>query len=212
MVNVNFRIGYEITKDRIINFFKDFGYTHRGLNKTAIKIEDEYIPTDEFIRNTNSGRFHLFIALGQKYSGKEKYPQVKIFLHYDIVKNVNSKVRHFPDSKESRNMKEIFRIEKKLVMENIGFLEEKDRNCAHTTLEYSYKPELLKTLKKDYKRYDKGKYRKRFNSSQCVISIIEQEPYIHIICVYATIINREHILNKKKSEKELERIFSLINM
>lgn len=93
-----------------------------------------------------------------------------------------------------------------MVKKGIGFLEEKDKKCAHHTLKSLYKKKLLKEISRDYERYDKGKYRKRFNSSQCVISLIEQNGYIHIVCVYAKIKGKEHNLNRKKSEKELERI------
>jgi len=210
MVSVNFRIGYEIEHDRIIKFFKDFGYILKRTNMTAIRVEDEYIPTEEFVRCTQSGRFHLFIAFGQKYSGTELYPQVKIFLHYDIVKTIKGHIKHFPDRNECRNFREIYRIEKKLISENIGFLEEKDRNCTHMTMEISKLSKFRDIILGDYEKYEKGKYRKRFNSSQYAISIIEQEPYVHIVCVYAKIVNKEHILDKRKSDKELERIILLI--
>lgn len=210
MVCVNFRIEYGIKNERIIDFFKEIGYSYRRLNKKSVSVEEIFISTEEFIRKTNSGQFHLFISFGQKYSGSEGYPQVKVFLHYDIIKRINGKEKHIPDSNERRNLKEIYRIEKEMIKRYIGFLEEKYRNCAHLTLKITYKDKLMEIIRKEYIRYDKGKFRRKLNNSQFVISIIDQNPYIHIICVYAKIVNRNHILKKKMSEKEIQRIKGLI--
>jgi len=209
MVCVNYRIEYEVKIEEIIDFFKEIGYIYRRLNNKAVSVEEIFISTYEFIRKKNSGQFHLFISFGQKYSGSEAYPQVKVFLHYDIFKIVKDKERHFPDTNERRNMKEIYRIEKELIKKNIGFLEEKDRNCAHATVKITLKEKIMVEILSKYRRYERGKYRRRFNSSQYVINLIEQDPYIHIICVYAKILNKEHILIKVRSEKELKRILSI---
>lgn len=85
MVSVNYRIVYGIENEKIIDFFKEIGYSYRRSNKKAVKVEVEYIPTEEFLKYTNSGRFHLFITFGKKNSGTEAYPQVKVFLHFDVI-------------------------------------------------------------------------------------------------------------------------------
>ena len=120
MVCINYRIEYGIKNEKIIDFFKEIGYTYRRLNNKAVSVEEIFIPTTEFIRKTNSGQFHLFISFGQKYSGSEDYPQVKVFLHYDIIKLKNNKEKHFPDCNERRNLKEIYRIEKEMAKKYIG--------------------------------------------------------------------------------------------
>jgi len=155
MVSINFRINYEVRKEEINNSLRNSGYEYIGVNNKAIKVKDEYLNTEVFIRNTKNGRYHLFTAHGKKYSGTEEYPQLKVFLHYDIKKIIKGKERHINDSNERRNMKEILKIENQLVSTNIGFLEEKDKKCAHTTIELKDKDTLLKILNKEFKSYDK---------------------------------------------------------
>lgn len=82
-------------------------------------------------------------------------------------------------------MDEIYKIEKQFVSANIGFLEDKDRSCAHTTVELKDKGKLLKILNEEFESYYKWKFRKKFNSSQCTISLFEQENFMHIVCVLA---------------------------
>ncbi len=206
MVSVNFRINYGIKKLDIFNCLNNMGYEHIGTKNSSIKVEDEYLNTDVFVRNTKNGRYHLYFTLGKKYSGTEEYPQLKVFLHYDIKKVIKGKEKHFHDKNEERNIREIYKIEKKLVKAKIGFLEIKDRMCAHTTIDLEDKNKLLEILQTDFKRYDKGKYRKRYNSSQCTIALFEQEKFIHIVCVYAQIVGKEHDLIKSKAISKLRNI------
>ena len=135
MVSVNFRINYGIKKEEIFNSLRNIGYEHIGSKNTSIKVEDEYLNTDIFIENTKNGRYHLYSILGKKYSGTEEYPQLKVFLHYDIKKVIKGKEKHIHDKNEERNMREIYKIEKKLIKAKIGFLEIKDKMCAHTTID-----------------------------------------------------------------------------
>ena len=74
MVSINFRINYGISKEEINNALKNIGYENIGVNSKAIKVKDEYLTTEVFIRNTTNGRYHLFTAHGKKYSGSEEYP------------------------------------------------------------------------------------------------------------------------------------------
>ena len=54
MVSVNFRVNYGIKKEDILNFLKNIGYEHIGTNSTSIKVEDEYLNTDIFVKNTRN--------------------------------------------------------------------------------------------------------------------------------------------------------------
>ena len=206
MVSVNFRVNYGIKKEDILNFLKNIGYEHIGTNSTSIKVEDEYLNTDIFVKNTQNGRYHLYLAFGKKYSGSEEYPQLKVFLHYDIKKVVKGKEKHFHDKNEERNMREIYKIEVKIINAKIGFLEIKDKMCAHTTIDLTDENKLMEILQTDFKKYDKGKYRKKYNSSQCTIALYEQEKFIHIICVYAKIVGKDHDLIRFKAISELKNI------
>ncbi len=206
MVSVNFRVNYGIKKESILNFLKNIGYEHIGTNSTSIKVEDEYLNTDIFVRNTRNGRYHLYFTLGKKYSGTEDYPQLKVFLHYDIKKVIKGKEKHLHDKNEERNMREIYKIEKKIIKAKIGFLEIKDKMCAHTTIDSKDENKLMEILQRDFKKYDKGKYRKKYNSSQCTIALFEQEKFIHIVCVYAKIVGKDHKLIRSNAVVELKNI------
>jgi len=206
MVSVNFRINYGIKKEVIFNCLKNVGYEHIGTNNSSIKVEDEYLNTDIFVRNTKNGRYHLHLAFGKKYSGSEEYPQLKVFLHFDIKKVIKGKEKHLHDKNEERNMKEIYKIEEKIIKAKIGFLEIKDKMCAHTTIDLKDENKLLAILQTDFKKYDKGKYRKRYNLSQCTIALFEQEKFIHIVCVYAKIVGKDHDLIRSKAISELKNI------
>ncbi|MBA7533361.1 hypothetical protein ES705_25599 [subsurface metagenome] len=210
MVSVNFRLNYGIKKEDIFIFLKNIDYEHIGTNNSSIKVEDEYLNTDIFVRNTKNGRYHLHLAFGKKYSGSEEYPQLKVFLHFDIKKVIKGKEKHIHDKNEERNMKEIYKIEEKIIKAKIGFLEMKDKMCAHTTIDLKDKNKLLEILQTDFKKYDKGKYRKKYNSSQCTIALYEQEKFIHIICVYANIVGVDHELIRFKAISKLKNIIQKI--
>lgn len=211
MVRVNFRMNDGIENQQILQFFKDIGYEHIASENKSIKVEDEIIPTEVFVRNTQSGRYHLNIAFGNKYSGHIKFPQVKVFAHFDINKIIGGKEKHIPDRNEKRNLKEMYRIGKKIEAKKLGFLEEKDQKCAHGTLNGENKNQLMEFLKaENYKRYAIGKYRKRLNGAQFTLAIFEQEKYIHIVCVYAKIVRGYHNLNKYKALEEIKRIEQFI--
>jgi len=205
---INFRINYEIEQENVIQMMQKMGYLYRGENNKALKIEDTPLLSHEFIRNTKKGRYHLFIVFGEKDSGTEDYPQAKVFAHFDIIKYKKGKERHFPDLNEKRVFREIYRIEEKLIKNGIGFLEDKDRYCAHRTIRVENLTELLKILNKEYSKYKKGKYRKRFHQYQIVINLIEQDPYLHIVLVYADTSYKEHLLLKKRAKNELKNLLS----
>ncbi|KKN64288.1 hypothetical protein LCGC14_0493330 [marine sediment metagenome] len=207
MVRVNFRKNYEIENEKIIKFFKDIGYEHIGSNNQTIKVEDEIIPTEVFVRNTQNGRYHLHVAFGFKYSGTERYPQTRVFAHFDIKKIVRGKERHFADRNEKRNICEIERIGKRMKEADLGFLEEKDQKCAHGTLDLANKEKLFEYINKNgYKKYEKGKFRKKMNGSQCTLALFKQEKFIHVVCVYARYIGTFHNLIKPKAIAELHKI------
>ena len=146
MVSVNFRINYGIKKLDIFNCLKNMSYEYIGTNNNSIKVEDEYLNTDVFVRNTKNGRYHLYFALGKKYSGTEEYPQLKVFLHFDIKKVIKGKEKHLHDKNEERNMREIYKIEENFIKGKVGFLEIKDKLCAHTTIDLKDESKLLDLL------------------------------------------------------------------
>ena len=209
MVCVNFRLKTQWDRSQIIDFFEELGYDYRRTNKKSIKIGTDFVHTEEFLRYSKNrkGRNHIFVKIGRKYSGKSHHPQMKVYAHYDLIKFVKGKEKHFTDKNEGRNIKEIDRIEKQLKLKELGYLEHKDKNCAHGTIELTYSDRLNGILAQDYVNYDIGKYRRKLNSHQFTLTIIYQYKYIHIICVYAIITkDNHHILKKVKAERELERI------
>lgn len=119
--------------------------------------------------------------------------------------------RHFPDLNEKRIFREIYRIEKEMVKVGVGFLEEKDRNCAHGTNKIEKLSNLLEFLNRDYIRYDKGKFRKRFDHFQVAISVIQQNPYANIFLVYADTSYKVHKLLKGKAKNELKNLMNKIS-
>jgi len=210
MVRVNFRIYDRVENQQIFQFFKDIGYEQIGTNNKSIRVEDEIITTNVFIRNTTNGRYHIYFAFGKKFSGAIKYPQIKVFAHYDIKKVIKGKARHYVDRNEQRNLREMYRISKKLKAAHLGHLEYKDKNCAHATLDLKNKDKLFDLINQKYKKYEKGKYKKRINGAQYTLSIFEQERFIHLVCVYAKYINKGHGLIKPKAIEEINRIIQYI--
>jgi len=211
MVAINFRLPYGYNKKEVLALLKKLGYDSRGTNSNSIKIADKPLLAEELIREQNSGRYHLFAAFGRKASGTEHYRQMKTLLHYDLIKTHNGKERHYPDLNEKRNWRELYRIEKAFKRHKLGRIELKDRYCAHRTVRLDLKARILENLRANgYYCYEIEKYRKRMNGSQCVFCFLDQEPYMHIVCVYATIRNKKHILSKKKSKRELKRIFAQV--
>ena len=90
----------------------------------------------------------MHLAFGFKYSGTEKYPQVKVFAHFDIIRMVKSHEKHFADRTEKRVMKEMYKIGKLLEAEQLSFLEEKDQKCAHGTLNIEHKQKIMEYIKR----------------------------------------------------------------
>ncbi|KKN36300.1 hypothetical protein LCGC14_0775030 [marine sediment metagenome] len=212
MVRVNFRKNYGVEESRIFQFFKDLGYEHIGSNNKSIMVEDKIIPTEVFVRKTKVGRHHLHLAFGYKYSGNEKYPQIKVFAHFDVIKVIHGREKYFADRREKRDIKEIYKIGKKLKEESLGFLEEKDQKCAHGTLEMKCNDKLMEYIaKRKYKKYEKGKYRKELLDSQYTLSLFSQEKFIHVVCVYAKVIGYRHVLDKRIAGTELNRIIKYVN-
>lgn len=97
-----------------------------------------------------------------------------------------------------------------MIKAKIGFLEIKDKMCAHTTIDSKDENKLMEILQTDFKKYDKGKYRKKYNSSQCTIALYEQEKFIHIICGNAKIVGRDHDLIRSNAVAELKNIIQRI--
>ena len=186
--------------------FKEIGYRLIETNNESIRVEDEVLTTDVFVRNSTGGRFHIYIAFGRKYSGVVKYPQLKVFAHHDIFKLIKGELRHIADKDEQKNMEEMFRISRKLRAAHLGTLEYKDRNCAHATLKLKIKNELLAIINRQYEKYDRGKYKKKIHGAQFTISIFKQRRYIHVVCVYAEYTKTVHKLIKLRAIKELNRI------
>ena len=212
MVRVNFRKNYGVEESRIYQFFKSLGYEHIGSNNKSIMVEDKVIPTEVFVRKTKAGRYHLHLAFGNKYSGTENYPQIKVFCHFDIIKVVHGREKHFADRMEKRDIGEMYRIDRKLKKEGLGFLEEKDQKCAHGTLKLENNDRLMEYINKNkYKKYAKGKYRKELVDSQYTLSLFLQEKFIHVVCVYAKIIGTIHNLKKRMAVAELNRIVKYVH-
>lgn len=151
MVRVNFRIEEGVKNEQILQFFKDIGYEHIGTKENSVKVEDDYITTEYFVRKTETGRYHIHLTFGKIYSGTELYPQSKFFTHYDLYKEIEGKKRQLIEENKQRNMDEINRIEKKLVETGLGFLKEKKEKCAHATLWIDYQARILKIVKREVK-------------------------------------------------------------
>lgn len=83
MVCVNFRLKTQWEKNQIISFFTEIGYNYRRTNKKSIKLGNELIRTEEFLRRSKNckGRNHIFAEIGRKYSGKAHHPQMKVYAH-----------------------------------------------------------------------------------------------------------------------------------
>ena len=107
-------------------------------------------------------------------------------------------------------MDEIFRINRKITNERLGFLEIKDRMCAHATLDMKYKEKLMELIGNEYKKYNIGKYRKKLRDSQFTLALFEQGKFIHIVCVCARFIGKDHNLIKSKAIFELKSIFEYV--
>ena len=210
MVLVNFRLKSNYDKNSVINFFKTIGCNYVGINKSSIKLENEYIEAHEYTRDKKGGRYHIFIEFGRKSSGTKKHPQIKIYGHYDIIKIVKGNEKHFFDSCENRILNELDRLERNARnCEDIKFMEYKDKNCAHYTIELKDKEKFMEILSKYcYQNYDQGKYRRTLNHHQYTIKILEQYKYLHIVVVYALIKkdSNQQILKIKKAEHELDKI------
>lgn len=174
-------------------------------------VEGTVIPTEVFVRKTKAGRYHLHLAFGNKYSGTENYPQIKVFAHFDVIKVIRGREKHFADH-IPRDYREMKKIGKKLEESKLGFLEEKDRKCAHGTLEMEKKDKLMEYInQKNYRKYDRGKYRKELVGSQYTISLFSQEKFIHVVCVYAKIIGTIHDLKKRMAIAELNKIVKYVS-
>ena len=124
MVRVNFRKNYGIEESRIFQFFKGLGYEHIGSNNKSIMVEDKIIPTEVFVRKTKVGRHHLHLAFGYKYSGNKKYPQIKVFAHFDVIKVIHGHEKHFADRKEKRDIE--------------GYIQRRNWNMKETGTGLSY--------------------------------------------------------------------------
>lgn len=212
MVLINFRLSSDYDQDKIISFFKEIGYTYRGINNKSIMKDGDYIEAHEFIKQKKKkkGRAHIYIEFGKKYSGTQKYPQMKVYGHFDIIKSVKGKERHFPDSQEGRIMGEVNFIAREISkIEDIKYMEPKDEKCAHYTLEEVNDAKFREVITEDgYVEYDENKYRKSLKKSQYTISLVKQYKFIHVVLVFAKIIQNptRHILIKSKAKKEFERL------
>lgn len=193
----------------IKEFFQKIGYKYIRRNKNEFSRGNEYFKTEEFVREVKNGRYHIYVAKGYKSSGWTHNPRIKIFGHFDIFKPKNGKIRHFTDKTEKRITGEMYRIDKELVKSNIGFMEHKDKHCAHTSLEINDPNKVLETIKmKGYEIYDKGKFKRKVNSYQYSIQLIKKGRFLYVICVCAFIekSRKHHSLKKEKAEEELKRL------
>lgn len=210
LVCVNFALKVEWTKDKIFQFLKEFGYKYQGTNKTKIQKENEFIETEEFVKEYKNGRYHIFVAFGRKSSGTEHYPILKIFAHFDKYLKKDNQILHVSGGFDNYDMGEMYHIHYKLKAANLGEIDYKDRFAWHATLNKSIKKKFKRALNKDYSKYDIGKYKKIIGTYQYTIQIIYQYKYMHIVCVSAYTESQRHKLNKIKAKKEFERIISLL--
>jgi len=214
MVHVNFRLESNWTEEKIFQIFQELGYIKKGFKKKEIQIEYKFIPTHEFVREKKNGRNHIFLFFGNKASGTEAYPQLKVYTHYDIYRKRKGKVVHIPSKNEERDVEEMYRIHRALKKAGLGYLEHKYMNCWHVTLEKIHKKKIKKYIKENgYIKFEPGKYRKSMETSQYVIVLEYERKYIHIICVYAFITEiNKHILNREKAKKEMNKVMTFIKV
>lgn len=213
MVRVNFRKNDGIEEGQIFKFFKGLGYKHVESNSETINVEDEIIPTEEFVRDTEAGRYYLNLAFGYKYSGNEKYPQINVFSRFGNKKLSTRREKRYTNPEDKRDIEEMYRIGRKLKEEELGFLEEKDQKCAHGTLHMLYYYSLMEYIDMNhYKKYDKGKYRKEFEriDSQCSLSLFREYEFFHVVCVYADVKVYWYRLVKSSAESILNQIIRYV--
>ena len=197
----------------IKEFFQKIGYKNIRENTKEVLRGDEYIRTDEYIREVNKGRYHIYVAKGHKSSGHIHYPTIKILGHFDIDKPKNGKPRHFWDKNERRIIKEMYRIDKELKKVKIGFMEHKDKYCAHMSLEINDFNRVLRIITMNgFEKYDQGKYKRRVNSHQYTLQLIRKGKFIDFVCVCAYIEKLgSHTLIKDLADKELNLIKHMSN-
>lgn len=208
MVSIDYRLNYGVSREQIIDMFKSLRYFHIGKKKKALKKGQNWIPTEEFVKIYENGRFHIFVEFSSKSSGTEPYPQVDVHAHYDYFKKKGEKELHITRRNIRKDLKEMYDIHDALKDHNYGYMEYKSRNSTHDTIKNNHLKFLVKVLKKDYKYDQDGKYKKKLPNGQITFQIIEQRRYSHVVCVYA--IGEKHELYRDKALEELNRIMDIL--
>ena len=208
MVSIDYRLNYGISREFIIDMFKSLGYFHIGKKKKALKKGNNWIPTEEFVKIYEIGRFHIFIEFSSKSSGTEAYPQVDVHAHYDYFRKKGEKELHITRRNIRKDLKEMYDIHDALKEYNYGHMEDKSHYSAHDTVKNNHLKFLVKEIKKDYKYDQDGKYKKKLPNGQITFQIIGQRRYSHVVCVYA--IGEKHDLYRDKALEELNRIMDIL--
>ena len=94
MVSIDYRLTYDVLEQQVIDMFKSLGYFYIGKKKKALKKGKNWIPTEEFVKIYEIGRFHIFVEFSTKSSGTEAYPQVDVHAHFDYLKKKGEKEIH----------------------------------------------------------------------------------------------------------------------
>ena len=208
MVSIDYRLNYGVSEQEIIVMLKSLGYFHIGKKKKALKKGKNWIPTEEFVKIYEKGRFHIFVEFSSKSSGTEAYPQVDIHAHYDIFRKKGEKQIHVTRRNIHKDLNEMYDIHRALKEHKYGYIEYKSHNSAHDTIKNNYLKFLVKVLNKDYTYDQDGKYKKKLPNEQITFQIIGQRRYSHIVCVYA--VGEKHDLYKGKASEELNRIMDIL--
>ena len=208
MVSIDYRLNYDVSEQQVIDMIKSLGYFHIKKRKRALKKGQNWIPTEEFVKIYENGRFHIFVEFSSKSSGTEAYPQLDVHAHFDYFRKKGEKEIHVTRRNIRRDLNEMYDIHHTLKEYNYGYMEYKSHNCAHDTIKNNYLKFLVEVLKKEYKYDQDGKYKKKLPNEQVTFQIIEQRRYSHIVCVYA--IGEKHDLFREKASKELNRIMDIL--
>ncbi|MHA1375660.1 MAG: hypothetical protein ACTSR7_15365 [Promethearchaeota archaeon] len=204
MVSIDFRLGYDVTKEQIFEMLRSIGYVHVRMKPKAVKKGIKLISAEEYIMVEESGRFHIFVEFSTKSSGTEAYPQIDIHAHYDHFRKIGNKETHVTRRNTKKDLREMYVIHDALNERGYGYMEYKSQNSAHDTFKTKNKKVLVSILERDYKYNTDGKYKRIVFGGQITFQIVEQRRFSHTICVYAFGI--KHDLFRDKAIEESNRI------
>lgn len=152
MVFFNYMLNPGWTEEKIYNFFKSIGYIHKGTKNQSVRISNKFIPTQEFIKIEENGRYHILIEFKKR--------DMKIYAHYDLFILIDGEIIHFTDRNDKRIIDEMYLIHKHLKKVKLGKLSPYDTHRFQATLEIKYEDKLIKILDIDYDKPKKSKKNK----------------------------------------------------